>query len=106
MTTKMKPKKSLDIFKLSDVNNKWEQQAGSYDLDGQDKKTGAAEQRHKDPNAPDFLKSLDASQTDVPANADHSAANIDYSMFGWLKVIEGTSASASEGAKRQATIPN
>src|SRR5258706_6068214 len=102
MTTKMKPKESLDIFKLSDINNKWEQQAGGYDLDGRDKKTGVAEQRQKDPNAP-ILKSPDASKTEVPADADHSAANIDYSMFGWLKVIEGTSASASEGAKRQAT---
>jgi hypothetical protein len=104
MTTKMKPKESLDIFKLSDINNKWEREAGGYDLDGRDKKTGIAEQRQKDPNAPHLLKSPDASQTEVPADSDHSAANIDYSMFGWLKVIEATSASASEGAKHQATL--
>jgi hypothetical protein len=50
----MKPKESLDIFKLSDINNKRQQQARGYDLDALDKNIGTAEQRHEDSNVPTF----------------------------------------------------
>lgn len=100
MSIKMKSHESLDNFKLSGLADREDLDAGARNLDTPDKNFGSTDGLQKKPGAPRFLRPAESVRPDAGASESRSNANVDYSMFGWLKVVDGT-LPATPGTPRQ-----